>query len=183
MFKLRLEHSSKLHLSKQTMKRSTNYALLDEPWVSPEIGILGQTKHDCCDHPEIRTLRRTHCNFVRLHFASGLVISIVFDRWSSLSEHIATDSWRHRSDVTLLLKVSVSQSTHISYVVPEQLAVTGAGTSPNNICFNSCVFSVSALAVNKHAHGNQEASPNLIPPPSEILAPTFHFLHSWGTLV
>ena len=48
-------------------------------WMNPEIDILGQTQHDCCDHPEISTLRRTHWNVDRLHFASGLVISIVFD--------------------------------------------------------------------------------------------------------
>ena len=60
--------------------------------MNPEIEILRQTQHmivtthteadttyDCCDHPEISTLRRTHCNVDRLHFASGLVISIVFD--------------------------------------------------------------------------------------------------------
>ena len=76
MFKLRLEHSSKLHLSKQTMKRSTNYALLDQSW---DRHTEADTTYDCCDHPEIGTLRRTHCNVDRLHFASGLVISIVFD--------------------------------------------------------------------------------------------------------
>ena len=45
-----------------------------------EIDILeADTASDCCDHPEIGTLRRTHCTVDRLHFASGLVISIVFD--------------------------------------------------------------------------------------------------------
>ena len=45
-----------------------------------EIDILeADTASDCSDHPEIGTLRRSHCTDDRLYFASDLVISIVFD--------------------------------------------------------------------------------------------------------
>ena len=97
-------------------------------WMNPEIDILGQTQHDCCDHPEISTLRQTHCDVDHLHSASGLVIVSVIFR-PSLSERIVTAAWRHQSHVTLLLKVAVSQYTHILHVVPEQLVVTSAGAS------------------------------------------------------
>ena len=121
MFKLRLEHSSKLHLSKQTMERSTNYALLDEPWdrhTGTDTTWLLRPSWD--KHTETNTLQRQPSPLrIRSRHLNSL--------WSSLSEHIATDSWRHQSHVTLLLKVAVSQRTHISHVAPEQLAVTSAG--------------------------------------------------------
>ena len=67
----------KLHLSQSRQWREAlNYALLDQSW---DRHTEADTTYDCCDHPEIGTLRRTHCTVGGLHFASGLVISVAFD--------------------------------------------------------------------------------------------------------
>ena len=77
MFKLRLEHSSINYISLKADNEEKHSTM--RYWINPERHTEADTTYDCCDHPEIGTLRRTHCNVDRLHFASGLVISIVFD--------------------------------------------------------------------------------------------------------
>ena len=112
-------------------------ASLDQPW---DRHTKTGTTYDCCDHPEIGTLRRTHCHVDRMPLPMLLVtpstsVPILYEechgyddvtatsavftshpvsswsQWSltQFSELIATDSWRHQSQVTLLLKVAVSQ--------------------------------------------------------------------------
>ena len=104
----------KLHLSQSKQWREVlNYALLDQFWETywgrHNIWLL---RPSWDRHTETSTLQRRPSPLrIRSRHLNSL--------WSSLSEHIATDSWRHQSHVTLLLKVAVSQSTHISYVVPD----------------------------------------------------------------
>ena len=77
MFKLWLEHSSINYISLKANNEEKHYcALLDQSW---DRHIEAETTYDCCDHHEIGTLRRAHSSVDCLHFASGLVISIVFD--------------------------------------------------------------------------------------------------------
>ena len=151
MFKLRLEHSSKLHLSKQTMKRSTNYALLDEPWdrhTGTDTTWLLRPSWD--KHTETNTLQRQPSPLrIRSRHLNSL--------WSSLSEHISTDSWRHQSHVTLLLKVAVSQCTHISHVVPEQLVVTSAG-APQIICDSTLPWKRKLFHINHYSLNSNVAA-------------------------
>ena len=57
-------HKSELHLCDTShpwsgfgQKQELREALTMRYWMNPEIDILGQTQHDCCDHPEIEELR------------------------------------------------------------------------------------------------------------------------------